>query len=46
MNIITGKRMHIYNWKESPITEEIIEQDHKLAGDEGRKIMGYGYPLF
>ena len=29
-----------------PITEEIIEQVDKLAGYEGRPIMGDGYPLF
>ena len=36
--------MHSYNWKEFPITGEIIKQVEKLAGDEGRPIMGYGYP--
>ena len=38
--------MHSYNWKEFPITEEVIEQDQKLGGDEVWTIMGYGYPFF
>ena len=38
--------MHIYNWKQLPITEEVIEQVDKLSGDEGRPIMVYGYLLF
>ena len=42
MNILTGKWMHIYNWKELPKTEEIMEQVEKLAGDEGRPTMRYG----
>ena len=46
MNIFTGKRIHIYNRKELPITEKIIEKVEKLAGDEGREIMGHGHPLF
>ena len=36
--------MHIYNRKELPKTEEIMEQVEKLAGDELRPIMGYLYP--
>ena len=38
--------MHSYNWKKLPITEKIIKQVDRLAGDEGWKIMGDGYPLF
>ena len=29
-----------------PITKEIIKQVEKLAWDEVRPIMGYGYPFF
>ena len=39
MNAFTRKQMHIYNWGKIPITEEIIEQVEKLAGDEVRSIM-------
>ena len=46
MNTFTGKRMHRYNRKELSILQEIIEQVEKLAGNQGWKIMGYGYPFF
>ena len=46
MNTFTKKIIQSYNRKEFPITEELIEQVEKLAGDEGRKIMGYGYHFF
>ena len=41
MNIFTGKRMHSYNFKEFPTTEEIIEQVEKLYGEKVWPIMGY-----
>ena len=40
MNIFTGEKIHRYNWKEFPTIEEIWWQAEKLAGDEGRPIMG------
>ena len=46
MNIFKGKKIHSYNWKQFPITEELIKQVDKLYGDEGWPIMGDGYPLF
>ena len=33
-NIFIGKQMHIYNWKEYPISEEVIEQVEQFSGDE------------
>ena len=46
MNLYTGKRLHSYNWEETPIDNETIERVEELAKNEKAKRLTDNYPLF
>ena len=46
MSILTGKKIHAYQWHELPTPTEVIQQVHLLAKAEGRKKMTNGIPTF
>ena len=41
-----GKRIHVYNWNDLPIHDEVIERFKELAEDYHQTLLTDGYQFF
>ena len=46
MSLYTGKKLHSYDWVETPIDDEVIARVEELAEQEGQPIITDNMPLF
>ena len=46
MSLISGRRIHAYQWKEVPISSEIIDRVDELAEKEDQPLLHDGIPIF
>ena len=46
MSLLTGKRIHAYEWDELPVSDEVVAAVEKFAKDEGASILTDGCPPF
>ena len=46
MSLISGQRLHSYQWTELPIADEIIERVHEIAKKENQPYLHGGVPIF
>ena len=46
MSLYTGKKLHSYDWVETPIDDEVIARVEELAEAEGQPIVSDHMPLF
>ena len=46
MSLVSGKRLHSYQWVEAPIPQEIIDRVHELAIKEKQPLLHGGVPVF
>ena len=46
MSLKTGRRRHIYQWKELPIADAVMDCVEEMATSEEASEIIYGYPKF
>ena len=46
MSLYTGKRLHLYDWVEAPIDEDVIARVESMAKEEGQPTITDNMPLF
>ena len=46
MSLSTGRHIHVYQWKEIPIDDYVLDHVEKSAEDEDQPVMTNGCPIF